>query len=102
MGVSCYPGRMPKLQDAMSLDEKSVQKLAEGVDVDLPRKPRKRKEHHDGPVQIKRKSVKAADKLFADIDDEVYEKAMELAEQNWRRLEIVDSHTLIVKNNEVH
>ncbi|QIN94091.1 hypothetical protein PP459_gp142 [Streptomyces phage Wakanda] len=95
---------MPKVQDAMSMHEKTVQKLA--VDeLEIPR-ARRRKREREHPVDVavksKRKSVKAADKLFRNVRDDVYEKAMELADQNWRRLVVVDNETLIVSNKEVH
>jgi len=95
---------MVKVQDTMSMDEKTVQKLAEGeVKVPRPRRSRTEREHPvDTAVQMRRKSNRIADKLFRGVHEGVYEKAMELAEKNWRRLEVVDQETIIVHNNEVH
>lgn len=85
------------------MDEKTVQKLASS-EVKIPRRRRSEPEEHpvDVSVQTKRKSKKLADKLFENVHEDVYHTAMNISDQNWRRLEVVDSTTIIVHNNEVH
>ncbi|AVD99297.1 hypothetical protein SEA_BILLNYE_109 [Streptomyces phage BillNye] len=81
-----------------------MQAAADGVDIPKPRRRRSKPEEHpvDVSVQTRRKSSKVADKLFKDVHEEVYDTAMNLAGQNWRRLEVIDSTTVVVHNNEVH
>jgi hypothetical protein len=95
---------MPKVQDTMSLHESAVQRLAASeVEIPVPRPRRQEREHPvDTSVETRRKSDRAADKLFRYVRKDVYAKALEIADGNWRRLEVVDNETIIVKNNEVH
>jgi hypothetical protein len=93
---------MVNFQEQVTLHEETVQKLAEG-EVKIPRQRRKKPEQPESsPVRVLRKSDRIADKLFADVDARVYDKALELAADNWRRLEKIDNQTIIVHNNEVH
>jgi len=102
-GVSGIMGCMPKVQHTMSMDEKTIVKLAEEP-TKIPRQRRRRKsdEPVDTSVKTLRKHSKEFDAIFQDVHTDVMTTAMELAEQNWRRLEKVDNQTVIVHNNEVH
>jgi hypothetical protein len=93
---------MVKIQDNMSLHDETVQQLGD-IKVPRPRRERRKREHPvDTEVQTKRKSSREQAKLFQHVHEGVYDTAMNIADQNWRRLEVIDSTTIIVHNNEVH
>ncbi len=93
---------MVKVQNNMSLHDETVQQLGD-IEIPKPRRERRKREHPvDTDVKTKRKAHRAQDKLFQNVHEGVYEKALELAGDNWRRLEVVDNTTVIVHNNEVH
>jgi hypothetical protein len=92
---------MAKFQEHVSLHETAVQRAAKG-EVDVPKPRRRRKTKEEPVLRITTISAREHDRLFGDVHEGVYEKALELADGNWRRLEKVDTTTVMVHNNEVH
>lgn len=101
-GFRAILARMVKVQHQLTLSEDTIQKIAEGAEVVPARKPRKRAGSGERARASRKKHYEIEDRLFSKVHTEVYEKALELASGNWKRLLVVDNETIIVKNNEVH
>jgi hypothetical protein len=95
---------MVKVQHNMSLHDETVQQLG---DIKVPKYRRSKQPEREHPVDtetVKRTTTheRLRALLFRDVHEGVYQKALELADENWRRLEVVDNTTIVVHNNEVH